>query len=112
MSDSYRPLGELLVARGIITEEQLGTALEEQSKTKRMLGQTLVELGFAPEEEIVPVLGQQREIPYINIKTAHIDPEAIQAVMPKYAHHYMVMPITITDGTLKVALSDPFDLTP
>lgn len=110
MSDPPKPLGELLLKRNIITEEQLGIALEEQKKTQRMLGQTLIGLGFATEEGILPVLAQQREIPYVSIKTTNIDPGAIKAVMPKYAHYYMLMPLSLTDGTLKVALSNPFDL--
>lgn len=110
MSNPHRPLGELLLKRNIIAEEQLSIALEEQKKTGQMLGQILIGLGFASEEEILPVLAKQREIPYVSIKMTLVDPAAIKAVLPKYAHHYMVMPISLTNGTLKVALSDPFDL--
>jgi type II secretion system protein E len=110
MSDSSKPLGELLLMRNIITEQQLSAALEDQKKSKRMLGQTLIELGFASEEQVLSVLAQQRQIPFVSIKGMQIDPEAVKAVKPKYAHHYMAMPISITNGTLQIALSDPFDL--
>jgi len=110
MSNSWKPLGELLVAGSVITEDQLAVALEEQRSRKGTLGQILTELGFASQDRILPVLAVQREIPYVSLGTASIDPVAIKAVMAKYAYHYMVMPIGITDGVLRVALSNPFDL--
>ena len=45
-------LGEKLIAAGIITEDQLNQALEEQKKTGDRIGDTLVKLGFATEDQI------------------------------------------------------------
>ncbi|HBR08372.1 MAG TPA: type II secretion system protein GspE, partial [Clostridiales bacterium] len=47
----YR-LGDILVQQGIITAEQLATALTEQQKDRRRLGDYLVENGITTDEDI------------------------------------------------------------
>ena len=50
-------LGQRLIARGAITEEQLALALREQARLDGRLGDTLITLGFTTEEEIQVTLG-------------------------------------------------------
>ena len=62
-------LGDLLVEKGLITEDQLKFALSEQKKLGRKLGGTLVELGMIDEESILTLLSSQLKIPLIDINT-------------------------------------------
>jgi len=51
------PLGESLVANGVITKEQLEKALEEQKKNpKEKIGEILLRLGYLPVEELKPYI--------------------------------------------------------
>ncbi len=51
------PLGESLVRNGVITQEQLDRALEEQKKNpQEKLGEILLRLGYLPIEELKPYL--------------------------------------------------------
>lgn len=103
-------LGEMLVQKGIISQEQLETALNEQKKTGDFLSIALIKLGFATEEEIWPILSEQLEIDYVKLKEIQIDPEAIKRVPAKLVHHYKLMPIKLSADTLTIALNNPLDI--
>src|SRR5947209_2593631 len=59
-SDGRRPLGEVLLERGILTPDQLTLALEQQRSTGQQLGEIIVALGFAPGPIVAQALATQR----------------------------------------------------
>src|SRR5437016_707164 len=59
-----RRLGELLQAEGLVTEDQVRAALEEQRKSNLFLGEALVKLGFVSEEVIAQTIVQQFSLPF------------------------------------------------
>jgi hypothetical protein len=56
---SWRPLGELLVTKGLVTEDELNRALKEQEETGRLLGTILVERGFVSGPALAVALAEQ-----------------------------------------------------
>ncbi len=54
-------LGDLLVNKGMITDEQLQLALGEQKKLGRKLGSTLIELGMIDENSLLNLLCRSAE---------------------------------------------------
>lgn len=59
---SWRPLGRLLVARGLLNEDQLEDALQEQALTGRRLGEILVQHGYISQRALLLALAEQYEI--------------------------------------------------
>jgi len=55
----YKKLGEILVAQGLITEEQILIALQECRRTGMSLGAALVHFKFITNEDLTAVLGEQ-----------------------------------------------------
>src|SRR4029077_18401729 len=55
----WRPLGRLLVEQGLLSEEELERALEQQAATGRRLGETLVELEFVSHLSLSRALAEQ-----------------------------------------------------
>jgi uncharacterized coiled-coil protein SlyX len=55
----WRHLGRVLVEQGLLSEDKLERALEEQASTGRRLGETLVELGFVSHAALSLALTQQ-----------------------------------------------------
>lgn len=105
------PIGQLLVERGIISQEQLDIALAKQKQTGEMLGIVLLELGFVDEETVfLPVLAGQMGSDYINLKEAEISKQAIAKLPAKFATYYKVMPVEIQDGALVLATAQPYDV--
>ena len=103
-------LGELLLERGLISAENLDRALAEQKRTGEFIGTTLIRLGLLANERLLPVLAEQIGMPYVRLAEATISPEALAKVPPKFASHYLLMPLSISDGVLQVAIADPFDV--
>ncbi len=100
-------VGEMLVSKKLITAEQLQLVLQEQHKTGELLGQTLNRMGYMAEDQFLLVLSEQLNIPFIKLQDVDIDTEAIKKLPPKFAWHYKIMPISLSDGKLTVATFDP-----
>jgi len=103
-------LGQLLVERGLITLQDLERSLAEQKRTGELLGRVLVRLNILTDEQLMPVLADQVGMPYVHLTDARIEPDAIAKVPPKFASHYLLMPLALTNNTLQVAITDPFDV--
>ena len=103
-------LGQLLVERGLITMDDLEHALEEQKRTHEFLGTVLTRLGIVSSEQLLPMLAEQVGMPYVRLGDAQMSPEALAKVPPKFASHYHLIPLTLSNGVLQVAIADPFDV--
>jgi type IV pilus assembly protein PilB len=104
-------LGELLLEAGKIKPEDLSKALSEQRKYGEKLGRVLVKMGLLTEREIIETLSTQLRVPIVNLDKLDIDPEVIKIVPPEIATAYMIIPIGRNLNVLKVATSDPLDIT-
>jgi type IV pilus assembly protein PilB len=100
-------LGGMLREQGLITEEQLTKALEEQKSKGGRLGYHLVHMGFITEEEVTNCLSRQFGVPSVNLSTHEIQPEVIKVIPIDVAKKYLVVPISRVGATLTVAMSDP-----
>jgi type IV pilus assembly protein PilB len=102
-----RRLGDLLVADGLITEEQLGRALAEQKGTTEKLGSILLKLDFIQEEQLIGFLSRQYGIPSITLSQLDIDPEVLKLVPDSIAKKYEVLPIKRQGSAMTLAMADP-----
>ncbi|MCD8493852.1 MAG: Flp pilus assembly complex ATPase component TadA [Alphaproteobacteria bacterium] len=103
-------MGERLVAMGLISEDQLGVALQEKKITGRMLGEVLVDLGFIDEETLTAVLAESSGFEVFDPKHTIVDGDALALVDKKTAQKHYMLPISIADDTVMVAMSDPYDV--
>jgi type IV pilus assembly protein PilB len=102
-----RRLGDLLVAEGLITDEQLRQALGQQKGKTDKLGTVLVGLGFITEEQLIGFLSRQYGIPSITLSSLDIDGETLRLVPPNIAKKYEVLPVKRIGSTLTLAMADP-----
>jgi len=105
-----KPLGQMLIEAGLITEEQLEIALREQKRTGEKLGEVLLRMGFVTREDILKVLSRQWGISYIDLKKAFVDPNVIKLVPEETAREHKLIPIEAREGTLVVAMANPNDI--
>lgn len=106
-------IGDVLVAAGAITEEQLQEGLAEQKETGRKLGNALVDLGFISNDMLITVLTTQLGIDYIELKGAKIEDKVIHMVPESMVTKYQAIPIEVdpdNPNILKVAMADPMDI--
>jgi type IV pilus assembly protein PilB len=102
-----RRLGDLLVAEGLITAEQLRQALADQKGKADKLGSVLVRQGSISEEQLIGFLSRQYGIPSITLINLDVDPETLRLVPAHIAKKYDVLPVKRIGGTLTLAMSDP-----
>lgn len=105
-----QPLGEILIARRMITEAQLEEALRVQKKENIFLGEILIRLGFVEERDIVVALVLQCNIPYIAVDKYDIDKSIIQIISAQMAQKEMIVPLDRVGDVLSVVMLNPLDL--
>jgi type IV pilus assembly protein PilB len=102
-----RPLGELLVGRGLVSEDQLREALLKQTASGKRLGNLLVELDLLGERALTDVLAEQLGLPVVDLSRTEIDPEIVALLSEEDARRLGALP-THRDGTrIEVAVADP-----
>ena len=107
MAEAGQRLGQLLVRAGVITERELADALEVHKATGERLGRIIVDLGYATQGAILAVMATQIGIEYFDFSESKPDPNAVAAVPRDLAERYTLMPMSIGDGVLVVAMADP-----
>jgi len=103
-------IGNLLVQEKLISQEQLGLALEQQKRSGRKLGRVLIENGFATEEGISETLAKQLKIPYLNLKHYNINLTVARAMPEMQARRFRALLLEDKVSTYLVAMADPTDL--
>jgi len=103
-------LGDLLVEKGQITEEQLQIALGEQKKFGRKLGRTLVELGMIDENSLLDLLADQLKIPLIDIANYDYSDDAAKRLPESFSRRYRALVLEERSRDYLVAMADPADI--
>src|SRR5574343_940262 len=103
-------LGDLLIQQGLLTEEQLKSALEQQKLPGRKLGRVFVDSGFVTEEGISQALARQLRITFVDLRDFKPQPELLKLLNEAQARRYRALVIGEEGGMLRVGLADPTDL--
>jgi type IV pilus assembly protein PilB len=102
-----RRLGDLLVADGLLTAEQLKKALAEQKGSPEKLGSVLIRLNFVNEDQLIGFLSRQYGVPSITLGQLDIDPDVLKLVPAPIARKYEVIPVRRMGNSLALAMADP-----
>ncbi|MDH4163668.1 MAG: ATPase, T2SS/T4P/T4SS family [Nitrospirota bacterium] len=103
-------LGEMLIAGGLLKEDQLAKALEEQKRRGGRIGEILIDLGFLTERNLAAFLSKQLHIPYVEIERQLIDPDVTKLVPAAMAQRLSALPLYRDKDTLIVAMADPLNI--
>ena len=96
--------------QGLLTEAKLQDALAEQRKSGRKLGRVFVEKGMVSEEQISTALARQLQVPYVNLKHFVIKPEVAMRLPETQARRFRAIVLEDTGSFYRVAMADPTDL--
>ncbi len=109
-----KKLGEILIERGIIDQDQLNSALAYQRQWGHRLGVALVAKGFITEGMLVKVLGEVMSLPTADLATIEMDSDALRLVPFNTCENNDLIPIGLEQKgksrTLIVAMSDPMNV--
>ncbi len=109
LSKTFR-LGDLLIAGGFITHQQLEEALAYQRTKGGRLGVCLIKLGYLTEDVLHSVLTRQFGVALVDLSQTEIDSDVAKLLPREVAVRYQVMPVKRSGHVLSVALNDPNDV--
>jgi type IV pilus assembly protein PilB len=105
---AQRKLGQILIDLGYLTEDQLWDVLEEQKQSPgEIIGQVAIRMGLVTDVQITEALAEQWGMPIVNLNETTIVPRVLELVPMTMAELYKIMPISIKDDVLTVAMADP-----
>jgi type IV pilus assembly protein PilB len=103
-------LGNFLVREGLITPEQLESALQEQKANGGMLGSNLVKMGYIEEAELMESLSKQFGVPSTDPSKLDVDSGVIEMIPGNIVQKYKIVPISLEGQTLTIAMVDPSNI--
>lgn len=111
-SSKNKRIGDQLVERGMITQDQLEVALHEKKHSNKLIGEILVDLDFISADRLTEFLSESTGLQLFDPKKTMIDPEVLEIVSKKEAQKYQIMPISIDRDKNEaiVAMTDPYDV--
>ncbi|MFO0978962.1 MAG: ATPase, T2SS/T4P/T4SS family [Planctomycetaceae bacterium] len=104
------PLGEALIAAGLLRREDLEGTLTRQSSSRRRLGELLIEMGLIEEDKLLPFLGERLGLHGVRLREGLIDPEIVRLIPRQVAERLCVLAMFRVHQTLTVAMADPQNL--
>ena len=106
---AYKRVGEILITKKLITEAQLNEALQIQATTKEYLGNILIKRRFIKEDDLLSALAEQFNIPYISLQKEKIDWDLSVKYFSRISVAGKALPIFQDENTVIVAVRDPLD---
>jgi type IV pilus assembly protein PilB len=103
-----RRLGQILVDLGYMNEDQLWDVLEEQKQSPgEVIGRVAVRMGLVTEAQLSEALAEQWGMQVVNLKETTITPKVLELVPETMASIYKIMPVSLKNNVLTVAMADP-----
>ncbi|MEZ5098400.1 MAG: hypothetical protein R3C15_01025 [Thermoleophilia bacterium] len=101
------PLGTLIHNMGLVGAADIEAALEESVRDGKRLGEVLLDRGLIAERDLGRLLAGQKGLPFVDLGSIQLDPQAATLLPVGSARLYLALPIRIEDGVPVVAVCDP-----
>ena len=108
--EQKKKLGELLMAKNLISQEQLDAALQEQVRSKEFLGLILIKRGALKERDLTRALSEQFHLPVIVLKDRFIDWEFLKDFDSDLIVDHKCFPVSGDDWSVTFAITNPLDV--
>jgi len=109
-SGSGPSLCDILLKNGVVSQDQLRSALERQRRTGQRIVDALIGIGAVTADAVLACLSAHMGVPSTHINVYTVDPAALQVLPEKVARRHVVFPLVKIDGDLVVATTGPKDL--
>jgi type IV pilus assembly protein PilB len=109
MAKQQKKLGEILIEWGIISTREVAKALEHAKSKNLRIGEALIDLKLCNESNIYKALAQQHNMEYIDLDKSAVPPNAVNLIPDDLMRKYLILPLGMESGKLRVAIHDPLD---
>ena len=100
-------LGTMLIERNFLTEAQLAEALEEGAANGERLGEVVVRRGWVGEDDLAKVLAEQWQLGYLDRTSIWFDGQALARITREDAQRLEALPTSVQEGRVVIALAEP-----
>lgn len=107
---SRKDLGQILVEAELITQEQLQQALDIQHKSGTRFDRVLLQQRFITPQQLAFFTSLQLGIPFVDLRKEGVQPNIVKSVPEVVARKYGIIPVSVTDNTIVIAMEDPRDI--
>ena len=110
MAKAQKKLGEILVEWGIISQKEVTKALDHAKAKNLRVGEALVDLKLCSESNVYKALAQQHNMEYVELDRNAVPANAAALVPEDLMRKYLILPLGMENGRLRIAVHDPLDL--
>lgn len=111
MARSRKKLGEILVGWGVVSQQQLDSALSKAKSSGKRLGDSLIELGFANEDQVTKGLANQFSLEYVDLESNGVSAQINTKLIPEdLIKKHLILPLSKNNGKMQLIAHDPADL--
>src|SRR5262249_54018643 len=100
-------IGEMMIARGLITHEQLEVALDHQRASGQLMGEILVDLGHIDPLDLTRILAGRRGYQFVDLRHPEVDLTLMNLGPEEVARRYSALPLANQDDHVVVAMAQP-----
>lgn len=101
---------EILIRQGVISLEQLAECQQVAKNSGAKVADVLVRQGYATAEDVARAVAEQFGLDYVNLGEVSIPASVIELVPESVARENVILPISESDGDLRIAVVDPMDI--
>ncbi|MDH3714651.1 MAG: ATPase, T2SS/T4P/T4SS family [Gammaproteobacteria bacterium] len=105
--DKKAKLGDILLAHGVVGEEQIEQAVTLQQKSGRRLGQIFIDKRWVTEAEMLRALGVQLSLPFVQLRPGLYDADVVELLGSAVIQRLKILPLFKVHDTLYLATSEP-----
>lgn len=112
MNSTNMPLGQYMILKGLITDEQLKQILTVQKESAvpgKFFGDYVVDLGFVTDVQLAQTLSEKLGVPYVDLSTTKPNVEAVKKIPESLAKKHTIVAVNFTGKRLTVATNDPIN---
>ena len=106
------PVGQYMVEKGLLTEQQLQKVLDHQKENRtpgKFFGDYVIELGYVTDVQFAQVLAARLGVPYVDLSETKISIDAVKKIPEALAKKHTIIAINVTGKRLTVATNDPIN---
>jgi general secretion pathway protein E len=102
-------LGEILMERHLLAQDELDRALELQKERGEKIGKILVDLGFVAARDVMAALSEQLGMAVVSLEERPAASPETESLPPRFLRQFKCIPVGFEDHTLRLAMADPLD---
>ncbi|MFW5714503.1 MAG: glycosyltransferase family 2 protein [Brevefilum sp.] len=102
-------IGTLLLNAGMITRSQLNDALNLAENTSSRIGQALIHRGYITEDQLYSFLSEQSDLPLFDLSYVDLSEDITKILTPDEEWEHGVLPLSIGEDTVILGVIDPIN---